>query len=204
MYYLLQVYLVCFFSYIIPIGVPILLVAVVIHYYIDRINLFYRSSMTVHFNFSLLRTMYRLLEASVLVFAIGNAIWSKYFHVSFWRVFNVVALGVAVLFALIVYFLRYRWELKVLCTTIDFEPLSYSECQKLGKFEHTYKSENPATALLFYETKNFAYDMGQFGQQQQMGLGPMANPAIYPQQPVNMSGIQQSPPGSYVQGSLIR
>jgi hypothetical protein len=60
-FYILQVYLVCFFSYLIPFGVPILLIAIIIHYYIDRINLFYRSSMTVHFNFTLLRNMYQLL-----------------------------------------------------------------------------------------------------------------------------------------------
>jgi hypothetical protein len=128
----------------------------------------------------------------------------------------VIALAVALLFGLVIYLLRYRWELKVLCTTIDYEPVSYSDCERTGKFEHTYRSENPATALLFYQSKNFAYDQGYMaGQQGGMGGGGMLNsqgmvgnvgqfgpPPGYGGYPnVNTSGLRQSPPGSYIQPS---
>jgi hypothetical protein len=102
-YYLLQLFLISFFCYVIPLCVPLVLIAYILHYYIDRINLFYRSSMNEHFGLNTIRTMYKLMETSVLIFAIGNTFWSRYFHISITRPLNLVTLIIAALYVIYIW-----------------------------------------------------------------------------------------------------
>lgn len=52
-YYILNVYVVCFFSYIVPYTSLILIIYFAIQYWIDKKNLFKRFSCPINFNYSL-------------------------------------------------------------------------------------------------------------------------------------------------------
>lgn len=102
-YYLLQLFLISFFSYVIPLSVPLVLVVFIIHYFIDRVNLYYRSSNNETYGLDTLRTMYKLMETSVLLFAVGNAFWSGFFGIPMWRPLSIAAVSIAV------FYVAYIW-----------------------------------------------------------------------------------------------
>lgn len=157
-YYLLQLFLISFFCYVIPLCVPLVLVVFVIHYYIDRINLFYRSSMNENYTLGTLRTMYKLMESSVLIFAVGNTFWSGFFGISPWRPLNVITLCIVVFYVAFIWLVPFASEVKLICYHQDLERVSYEECNRTNRFEHTYRLSNPATNLFHQGRMNYAFD----------------------------------------------
>jgi hypothetical protein len=82
-YYIVQVYVVSFYACIAPSTTIILALIFVAQYWVDKFNLFkQRFSCPTEFNFQLSRLTIKIFEVSVLVFAVGNLIFSPQLHVS--------------------------------------------------------------------------------------------------------------------------
>ena len=77
-YYILMSLTVSFYAYLVPAITPILVIFFIFQYWVDKINLFRKSSLKYHFNFFLTRSMLKAFEVSVLIFAIGWNLFSVY------------------------------------------------------------------------------------------------------------------------------
>ena len=102
-YYLLQLYTACFYSYLVPITMPVIMLIFFINYWIDKFNLFKRSSLRFAFNFSLNRYISKVFETSLLIFAGGNFIFSLYLHNLQVTIINIIGLSIALLFAFLIW-----------------------------------------------------------------------------------------------------
>ncbi len=76
-YYLLQIYTATFYSYICPIGPGIVMFIFIVQYWIDKYNLFTRTSLLVELSYKISRETLKLFEASLVVFTAGNFIFSN-------------------------------------------------------------------------------------------------------------------------------
>ena len=79
-YYIVNVFIVSFYSYITPYIGIILVIIFVIQYWVDKYNLFQRFSCPVDFNYRLSRLTLKAFECSVFVFALGNLLFSITIH----------------------------------------------------------------------------------------------------------------------------
>ena len=68
----LLLYIILFFSYIAPLCIPFAVAAMALHYWIDKYNLLKCSSSTVALSFPVARTVLKMFELGVVVFAGGN------------------------------------------------------------------------------------------------------------------------------------
>lgn len=100
-YYLLQVYTASFYSFLAPIGIFALIGIFFIQYWIDKFNLFTRSSMLNNFNYSLSKNVLTLFEGSILIFAAGNFIFSLMHHGYQVNTANIIGLVIAILYVLL-------------------------------------------------------------------------------------------------------
>jgi len=82
---------------------PVLLIIFFIQYWIDKFNLFKRSSLKFVFNFSLSRYVSRIYESSLLIFAVGNFVFSLYLHNLQITLINLTGLGIAFVFVLLIW-----------------------------------------------------------------------------------------------------
>ena len=80
-YYIQMFYIICFYGYLVPIIVPITIVAFAIQYWVDKRNILRKFSSPVDLGFSLTNLVWISLELSLLARAIGHMIWSiKLYH----------------------------------------------------------------------------------------------------------------------------
>lgn len=112
-YYIVNVYIVSFFSYITPYTTIILVPIFIVQYWIDKYNLFQRFSCPTDFDFRLSRMTLKIFEISVLVFALGNYIFSLKIHATKvetkYHIINLVGLLLAVAYSLAIFFLPKKW-----------------------------------------------------------------------------------------------
>jgi hypothetical protein len=73
-FYVSMVLLVSFYAVIAPAGVMMLIVIFILQYWIDKYNLFRRSSCPLDFNIALTKLIFKAFECSILIFAIGTFI----------------------------------------------------------------------------------------------------------------------------------
>lgn len=99
-YYILQIYACSFYAYLVPVATPCLIVAFTLQYWIDKYNLFKRSSCKHELDFFLSRTMLKVFEASILIAALGNYVFSIVLHNDYVNGVNVAALIVAGVYTL--------------------------------------------------------------------------------------------------------
>jgi len=97
-YYLLQIYTALFYSYLIPVGVPIVAVIFIFQYWIDKFNMFKTSSQYYTISYSLSRSILKLFEGSLLVFTVGNSMFSIIIHDSYLNIINLVSLVLALVY----------------------------------------------------------------------------------------------------------
>lgn len=109
-FYLVTLYTALFYSYLVPVGVPIVCIVFFIQYWIDKWTLFRRSSLKYHFGFFLSNETCKILESSVFVFALGNLIFSTYLHDLRPNVLNLVGFGVATGFLVLVWITPKKME----------------------------------------------------------------------------------------------
>lgn len=126
---------------------PIVIVGIFIQYWIVKNILFRRSSLYHTFNFNLTRSIRKIFESSIFVFALGNFLFSLHFKGAL-NVFNLVGLGICVIFILFIIFVPEKLERRLAGRYERCEKLIYDDCVADGKFYQTYWKENPATCLV--------------------------------------------------------
>jgi hypothetical protein len=147
-YYLLQIYTCMFYNYLIPIGVPATAIIFTIQYWIDKYQLFKVSSQYYEMNYFLTRTILKIFEGSLLIFTIGNLIFSIVIHDYYLNIVNLISLGIALIYVSFITFASTGLERKVLLAKYEtFEGMSYQEALLNQKFTATYWTENPATVF---------------------------------------------------------
>ncbi|EFX60263.1 hypothetical protein DAPPUDRAFT_344353 [Daphnia pulex] len=146
-YYVYKVMVAVFFAYPAPLGVFITLLTLALMYWIDKVNLFARSSLYYAGNLSVSNHALRMLQFSLLLYAAS---------IFFFASSSQGSLNVPALCGLIVAFL---YELLVLAAPAQLgrvifgreaaaDRFIYDECVGDGKFNETYWSRNPATMLV--------------------------------------------------------
>lgn len=101
-YYILQIYVCSFYSYLTPIATPCLILAFTFQYWIDKYNLFKRSSCKNEMDFFLSRTMFKILEGSLVAFAIGNYLFGSVLQDNYLSPVNLAAIIITIAYVLIV------------------------------------------------------------------------------------------------------
>jgi hypothetical protein len=148
-YYIINVYIVCFYSYITPYVGIILAIIFVIQYWVDKYNLFQRFSCPIDFNFKLSRLTLKAFECSIFVFALGNFLFSFTIHATEieteYHVINLVSLCLALVYCISIMFMPRSWFETV--EAEGYEKISYSECLKKEYFNRVYWLTNPATSF---------------------------------------------------------
>jgi hypothetical protein len=112
-YYLLQLYTVSFYAYIVPITVPAIIIILILQYWVDKVNLFRRSSLYYEMHYSLSRDIGKMAELSILMFAGGATFFSYKVHGGVPKVI-LAALIIAAVYSLVVIFLPQRLEKRIL------------------------------------------------------------------------------------------
>lgn len=79
-YYIVQIYVVSFYSYIAPYLSLILIIIFAIQYWVDKFNLFTRYSCPADFNYRLSRLTLKTFECSIFIFALGNFLLAPTIH----------------------------------------------------------------------------------------------------------------------------
>lgn len=101
--YLVTLYTAFFYSYLVPIGVPVVCVFFFLQYWVDKYVLFRRSSLKYHFGFFLSKQTTKILESSVFALGLGNLVFSTYMHNYQLSVVSLVGFGIATAFTLLVW-----------------------------------------------------------------------------------------------------
>jgi hypothetical protein len=100
-FYITLVYMAVFFSYIAPICVAVVMVIFLFSYWIDKYHLFKCYSLPSALGVELADSVLRWVEFSLILFALGNLYFSWRIEGEM-RMINVIALGVAVCYFLMV------------------------------------------------------------------------------------------------------
>ncbi len=138
--YLLQIYICMFYFYIIPVGVLATAVIFGIQYWIDKYKLFNNSSDHKDLGFFLSKVIFKVFECSLLVFTVGNLIFSAVISgENRIDMINLISFGIALVYTFIfVLFPSTSLERKILGSTATLEQMSYSYCLSQQKFHETY------------------------------------------------------------------
>lgn len=150
-YYLLQLWTVSFYAYVVPIGIPSMAVIFFFQYWVDKFNLFRRSSLLYQIDFSLSAYIIRMAEFSIFIFAIGINLFSYKIHHTV-TVFNILSLVVALIYIIVIFTLPTKMEKQIFRKYETLETKSYDECVKAGKFQFTFWTSNPVTMLIDEDT----------------------------------------------------
>jgi hypothetical protein len=112
-YYILNVFVVSFYSYIVPYTSLILIVIFAIQYWVDKYNLFKRFSCPTDFNYRLSMFTLKIFECSIFFFALGNLLFAPTIHTnthgSDYRIINIVSVSLAFVYCLAIFFLPKKW-----------------------------------------------------------------------------------------------
>lgn len=95
-----------FYGFIVPITTPIVIIAFAFQFWIDKYNLFRRSSSPVDMGFILTELIWGSFEMVLLLFVLGNIIWGSYFHVknsTLSIIYNYSSLGLTVVYYMFVF-----------------------------------------------------------------------------------------------------
>lgn len=148
-YYIVQIFTASFYAYLAPIGILFLTVTFAVQYWVDKINLFRRSSALYDVDFVLSRNAIKLFESSLFVFAAGNFLFSMVMHHKYVNWVNVMGLVIAFVYVLVIVFMPTKIEKYFMDKEGYFpEHVTYSRCIKDKKFRQNYWTSNPATKFV--------------------------------------------------------
>lgn len=139
----------------VPFGSLVIIAIYLIQYFADKFFLLKYSSFHPTYSYALLKKCLILAETSVFAFALGNYLTSLMYHGRWFQPVNLFALGVSLIFTILVWIEPIR-NLCVRSHTM-YEQSSYSDCVQENKFFHTYYSLNPTTKLSSGNRKTKAY-----------------------------------------------
>lgn len=128
-----------------PAGSIIGIIGIAANYFLDRINLLRRSSFHPNYSFSLSKTAIRLLQTTVFIHALGNFISGWIGKGTWYQPINIIALLITIAFMIFIWGIVGNKPHPCYYSTTLYENLTYTECERQGKFFHSYQSENPAT-----------------------------------------------------------
>ena len=127
-FFIIYTYVVSFYSLLTPVAAPILIIVFVLQYWIDKYNLFRRSSFPNDLGASLNRMIFKLFEISILMSAVGHFVWDSEVHFGIsngFRIINIINLALAVIYVSITFFAPYSVTRKIFLDEIDFEHHQY-------------------------------------------------------------------------------
>ena len=112
-YYILNVYVVSFYSYIVPYTSLILIVIFAFQYWVDKYNLFKRFSCPTNFNYRLSIFTLKIFECSIFFFALGNLLFAPTIHTnsrgSDYKIINIISLILAFAYCLAIFIVPKTW-----------------------------------------------------------------------------------------------
>lgn len=112
-YYLQMIYIISFYGFLVPLTVPITIVAFALQYWVDKNNLFKKCSSPVDLGFSLTSKMWMALELSLLFTAIGHFVWSlslKYHSPLEGKIINYVSIFLSIAYTVLVFVFRTKTQ----------------------------------------------------------------------------------------------
>lgn len=146
--YLLIVFVASFYAYLIPVTTPILVISFFIQFWVDKLNLFTRCSHPRNFSFHLTRSIVKIFEAAIFVFACGTVLFGIYVHDNRVNPINLATLALAGIYLWFLLGSSLRLERKLFGSYESSQSLTYDDCAADGRFEETFWTENPATYLV--------------------------------------------------------
>lgn len=146
--YILLAFVACFYAYLVPVTVPILVIVFFLQFWIDKGNLFTRCSLPRNFSFYLTRNILKIFEACIWIFALGTCIFGLYIHPTPVNILNLITLGIASLYLWFLLGSSIKLERSLFGSYQSSQSALYDDCASSGKFEETYWTENPATNLI--------------------------------------------------------
>ena len=111
-FYMLMSLTVSFYCYLVPVIVPAIVIIFFLQYWVDKLNLFKRSSLKYNFNFSLSRFILKSFESSIMIFGVGWGIFSIYIKGEL-NIFNFIGFGIAFAYFLFLIFGTQRLEKRI-------------------------------------------------------------------------------------------
>jgi hypothetical protein len=147
-YYILQIYACSFYAYLVPIATPCLILTLLAQYWVDKYNLFKRSTCKNEMDFFLSRTMLKIFEVSLFVFAFGSFLFSVVLHNRFVNSVNIASLILTGLYTLFIMFAPRHLEKRIFGSYEAIETMAYSECLQKRYFKEQYWTSNPATKFV--------------------------------------------------------
>ena len=102
-----------FYSYLVPVMVPIMIISMIVQFWLVKIILFRRSSFYYTFNFTLTRHIRKIFEATILVFALGNFLFALHIKGGL-NYMNIIGLGIALLYTLFILFIPEKLERRLI------------------------------------------------------------------------------------------
>ena len=123
---MVTLYTALFYAYLVPIGIPTLIIIFCIQYWIDKFTLFKRCSLKNHFSYDLSIYVRRIFESSILVFALGNLIFSYYIEDYKFSALNIISLFIALVYTICVWIAPKNIETKLFGKYDIVDAISYS------------------------------------------------------------------------------
>lgn len=99
-------------------------------------------------DFALSRTMLKIFETSLFVFALGNFIFSIVLHNNYVNPVNIAALIISGLYSCFILFAPRYLQKRFFGSYEEIEIKAYSECLKQRLFKDQYWTTNPATKFV--------------------------------------------------------
>jgi hypothetical protein len=117
-----------FYFYLVPVGALATAVIFAIQYWIDKVKLLKLSSEYKELGFFLSNVIFKVFESSLLIFTIGNLIFSTVVYGEN-RIdpINLISVGIAFIYTCIIVLAPPSLERKIFSSE-TFEKISYSEC----------------------------------------------------------------------------
>jgi hypothetical protein len=125
---------------LVPASSIIGLIAIGVHFFLDRINLLRRSSFHPNYSFALAKTSVRLLQTTVFVHAFGNFVSGWILKGTWYQPVNIITLMITIVFMIFIWGIIAKKIHPCFYSIVGYEQLTYSESDKLGKFFHSYQS----------------------------------------------------------------
>lgn len=147
-YYILQVFTCSFYSYLTPLAVLCLFPTLCAQYWIDKYNLFRRCSLKHEIDFELSRAILKIFECSLLLFAVGNLLFSLVLHKAYLNKLNVASLVISALYCAFSLFAPRHLEQRLFGRYEEIEKTAYTDCLRNRRFKHQYWTQNPATMFV--------------------------------------------------------
>ena len=136
-----------FYSYLVPVIVPIAIVSMFVQFWLVKIILFRRSSFYHTFTFNLTRHVSKMFESSLMIFALGNFIFAMHIKAGL-NYMNIIGLVISLIYVTFITFVPEKLERRIVGQYERCERPMYDDCVSDGKFARTYWKENPATCLV--------------------------------------------------------